>query len=358
MFIDDSGNLTLLLSDASKASNAQAALATALGADRFAGAPIHVLEAQFGFLDLYAWRLEMRSGVLGLPGVVSLDIDERSNRLRVGVEDMKVAGDVEAALAQLRVPKDAVIIEAVEPVTPLVTLQDNVRPVKGGLQIQRQGNYTCTLGFNAVKAGVNGFVTNSHCTSIQGGVESTVFYQPTLTPSSNRIGVEWNDGPYWTGSPCPPGRRCRWSDSAFVKYDTGVSFTRGIIARTNLSSTTIIGDYRISAEVTLPAVGETLNKVGRSSGRTQGNVTNTCADADDGTFVFLCQNRVAAAAQAGDSGGPVFKITNNPAANDVSLYGLVWAGDGTGSWFSSLQTIQYAGEIGGPLYTCASVFGC
>ena len=33
--------------------------------------------------------------------------------------------------------------------------------------------YLCTYGFNATRGGIAGFVTNSHCTTKQGGTEGT-----------------------------------------------------------------------------------------------------------------------------------------------------------------------------------------
>ena len=43
----------------------------------------------------------------------------------------------------------------------------------GGIQIHFSG-YLCTMGFNVDHAGGRSFITNSHCTSRQGGTEGTV----------------------------------------------------------------------------------------------------------------------------------------------------------------------------------------
>jgi len=42
--------------------------------------------------------------------------------------------------------------------------------------------------------------------------------------------------------------------------------------------------------------------------------------------MLLCQAVVGAFNDFGDSGSPVFKITNSPSMNDVMLYGIVWGG--------------------------------
>jgi hypothetical protein len=50
------------------------------------GPDVRVLQGEFQFNELRAWRHELRSAVLGLPGVVTLDVDESTNRVRVGVD--------------------------------------------------------------------------------------------------------------------------------------------------------------------------------------------------------------------------------------------------------------------------------
>ena len=111
MFLDGEGNLNLYLQDTSRKAQAEASIERVFGVDRFKGATVRVLEAKYGFLDLYEWRLKMRPVVLGMQGVVSLDIDETRNRITVGLEEMQVEAVVETELAKLGVPRDAVIFE-------------------------------------------------------------------------------------------------------------------------------------------------------------------------------------------------------------------------------------------------------
>jgi hypothetical protein len=330
------------------------------GADRFEGGGVRVLEAKYGFLDLYEWRLKMRSVVFGVKGVVSLDIDETRNRIRIGLEEMQAQAAVEAELVKVGVPRDAVILEeATLPIPASHTLWHRVRPVVGGLQIQNSNGGTCTLGFNALSSTINVFVTASHCTSVQGGIENTVFYQPTVS-ANNRIGLEWADPAHWTGWPCPAGWRCRYSDSAYAKYDGAILYARGYIARTlGIGSIWIDHDfprYRITGEMTMPTAGETLNKMGRTTGRTEGAVDYTCIDISHTPgIMYLCQDHFTAYAAGGDSGSPVFKITDSPSYSDVTLYGMLNPTDPTGSWFSSVLTIQF--DLG-LLSTCAPGFNC
>lgn len=113
----------------------------------------------------------------------------------------------------------------IEQVAPILfaqgpaTLQGKNRPLLNGIQISSGGGI-CTLGATAVRNGVAGFVTNSHCTNVQGGVESTQFFQAA---GSDQVGVEVADPSYFTGDSCPIGRRCRYSDSAFVRRDSGTN---------------------------------------------------------------------------------------------------------------------------------------
>jgi hypothetical protein len=62
----------------------------------------------------------------------------------------------------------------------------------------------------------------------------------------------------------------------------------------------------------------------------------------------------------GDSGSPVFRILNKPAANDVYLGGIHWGGDGSIVVFSPMSGIQRStapAELG-PVTTCATGFTC
>ena len=82
------------------------------------------------------------------------------------------------------------------------------------------------------------------------------------------------------------------------------------------------------------------------------------------SIVQLCQDVVKARVAGGDSGSPVFRITNRPSANDVRLYGVLWGGGtlspyGTVFVFSALgpRNVQRSAEMG-TLTTCATGFSC
>jgi hypothetical protein len=370
LFFDKSGQLTMYLTDIGPTAQAAAetAIASVFGDDeRIVGRPIRVLQGQYGFLQLKEWYDVMWTAVFTIPGVIVTDIQEAQNRLYVGVETLEIAGAVEAMLAQLGIPREAVIIEETAPEVPLTSLQTRHRPLVGGLQINF-GSFLCTFGFNATRSGVRGGVTNSHCTNIQGGVEGTVYHQHTASGTVNRIGMETVDPPYFTGGTCPapsPPNQCRYSDSSFMQipHPSGpyVTADRGYIARPALGALAWNGvdRFRIVSELSGNSlVGEIVTKVGRSSGRTQGDVFASCANVGQtGTNnIILCQDRANYSAIAGDSGSPVFKILDSPRPNDVKLYGINW-GSTTYSPIGNVQGFAGGTELG-VLFFCARGFSC
>lgn len=357
-FFDEAGRPTVYLRDAREAPAGRAAAAGLLAGRRAGRGPtaraagpddVQVRPGAYDFAQLLSWKHALR-GALGIPGVVFLDADERQNRVHVGIERGADAAAVRKLAARLGIPEAAVTVSEVEPFRPMATLRDYVRPTAGGLQIAFSG-YLCTLGFNNYRGGTLGFATNSHCTNVQGGVENTSYYQPSTSSSTYHIGYEYADPAYWTGSPCPPGRRCRYSDSALAYYRSGVSVDVGRIARTTSygsSSGSITIDaanprFVVIGEAAYPTAGQVLDKIGRTTGWTYGQVTNTCVDTNvaNSNITLLCQDHVAAGVGPGDSGSPVFYWHGG---SDVTLYGLLWGG-GSGTFaFSAMSNIEY--ELG------------
>jgi len=335
-FLDAQGRPTVYLSGPADPAIAASELGDELTRRGLGPSDLRVRPASYTWLELHEWHERSTMEALSVPGTFFTDIDEASNRLRVGVADAASASEVRATFARLGVPEAAVIVEVTEPILPMVTLRDQVRPVVGGLQINF-GQYVCTLGFNAGHSAGNSFITNSHCTNTQGGTEGTLYYQPLSSVSGSFIGTEAADPTYFRGGACPRGRRCRYSDAARVSYVSGVTFTLGGLARTtgpNNGSLTIDGGYTIGSEYagTSFTVGEIVNKVGRTTGWTQGQVTNTCVNTSvsGSQLTLLCQTFVAAGVGGGDSGSPVFTITGTSSAR---LNGILWGGNSSGTTF-------------------------
>jgi hypothetical protein len=331
LYLDDDGVPTLWLRNPAGRATAEPAVRAFLRARDIDAASLNVRQATHDWQQLERWFDRANDEVFALPGAVFVDIDEAANRLTIGVDGPAAAGQARAALARAGLPDDGYAVVETEPIYQVATLRDAVSPRVGGLQIHF-GNYLCTLGFNARDGTQDSFITNSHCTNKQGGVESTVYYQPLSSVSPTSIGTEVEDPKYQRNiAGCPRGRVCRRSDSARVRYNSGVAFDLGGIALTALGSLTISGTYNITAEGTA-TVGQTVNKVGRTTGRTQGNVSNTCVNTGvSGTnIVQLCQTFVNAGVGGGDSGSNVFRITSSPS---VTLVGILWGGNSSGTMF-------------------------
>ncbi len=355
------GILNIYLKNPSERASAVAAITAFFGKERIPAGGIQVLKGDYDFHQLRGWYSRI-GGVFNIQGVVYTDIDERANRLSVGVESQAAAEAIRQQLATEGVPSAAVNIISTGAIIPLVTLQDRVRPIQGGLQIQFS-NFLCSISFNGIRSGTAGFLTASHCTDIQGGVESTQYYQP-LTASGNFIGTEIAD-PVYTKAKCQGAgihgnKVCRYSDSSFEQLASGVAQDLGFIEKTdsvNTGSLTIAGSFRIISEGP-SVVGQTVNKVGRTTGWSQGQVTNTCVNTgvSGSKTVQLCQDWVSATVGPGDSGSDVFAITSG---NDVQLRGVLWGGNGAGTVlvYSPIANVERSDELG-PISTCASGFSC
>jgi hypothetical protein len=355
-FIDAQGTPTIYLRDPGQRARAEQALSPYLRAQGIGAGRLKVLQGDYDWAQLERWFAGASAEALAVSGAVFVDADEASNRIRIGVEP-GAGGRVRAALARLRMPDAAVVVEERAPVTFAAvqgpkpkakpgsgpSLQGIVRPIIGGVQINFPG-FLCTLGFNVT----GGFVTNSHCTNTQGGTEGTPYWQPTQSASPTQVATEAADPQYASNlQGCPSGRVCRRSDASRATYANGFSqFTIGRIAKTDRPgrSLTITGSFRITSEGSA-VVGNVVNKVGRTTGWSQGAVTNTCVNTNvSGTNITqLCQNFVSATVGSGDSGSPVFAIVSG---DDVRLVGILWGGSGSRTFvYSPISQVEQ--ELGG-----------
>jgi hypothetical protein len=303
--------------------------------------------------DLAAWFARSAPEVLALPQTVFADHDEVGRQLVFGVEHAGVTIAVHNVMARLGVPGQAYRVEIVEPIYFASDLRSRYRPTMGGLQIH-WGQYVCTLGFNVDHAGGRSFITNSHCTNKQGTTGNTAYYQPLSSVDSSPIAYEADDPEYFKGGVCPRGRVCRYSDAARALYQDNASSSRGVIAKTdglNTGSIKVAGSFTItSQENSSTSFSGTVHKVGRTTGWSSGNVTNSCAtvNVSGSNVTMLCQTIVQRSGtrivQGGDSGSPVFSITSG---DNVKLVGILWGGNSSGDLFvfSPLKGIQ--DELGG-----------
>lgn len=313
-------------------------------------ADVPTATAAFQEQELAAWFDASAPEVLALPGTVYADHDEAEGRLVFGVESESAVAGVKKALAALEIPSSAYRVVVTEPIRFLATtLQSKHRPTVAGIQIHFS-NYVCTLGFNADHGGGRSFVTNSHCTEKQGDVDGTAYYQPSSGVDPTPIAFEVDDPAYFKGGDCPRGRKCRYSDAARALYESGIE-NDGEIAKTtgvNNGEIDVTGVLDVAARdgsTTQFTAGASLDKIGRTTGWTRGDVEWTCADVNviGSNITLLCQTGVqkddTELVAGGDSGSPVFRATTADAAE---LVGLLWGGSTSGDLFvfSPLKNIQ------------------
>jgi hypothetical protein len=356
-FLDASGEPTIFLARGASRAPAERALGAYMAGRGMSAAALHVREARYGWQQLQRWQDAATNGAFSVDGTVYVDNDETTNRVHIGVANVGTTGQVRAAIARLGVPDDAVVIDQVQPIVQVASLQNVVdRPVRAGVQINFPG-YLCSVGFNATSNGQKSFITASHCTTKQGGVENTPYYQPLQSVNPTVIAREVADPVYTRGAGCPGGKTCRYSDASRAAYVNGADQALGLIAMTsaaNNGSLEIVGSFTITADDCTTtggclAAGTIVNKVGRTTGWTSGAITNTCVNTGvQGTrIVQLCQTFVSAGVGAGDSGSDVFQVVSG---TNVKLAGVLWGGNSSGNQFVFSPFGNVVRELG-PLTT-------
>jgi hypothetical protein len=350
----EGGQLVVYVTDLSQAQAAEAVRrvnSTGRGDALLAHASTVVRPARYSFLQLRQWRDQIEQNVLfGLSDAASIDLDEGINRIVVGLADGSGKAQLENGLTRLGVPTEAVDVQVTGRVSPSTLLTDSVRPVEGGLASAVTFNDTaqtvpwCTFGFNAYYGSTAVVLTSSHCTSQTYGDDPTptVFYQNLIT-SGDRIGSEWYDPSSFF---CNSTVKCRYSDAAMIKYDSGVNFQLASIARTLSYDTTWGVDgsktidssnpqFSITSEQDYLAQGYAVDKVGRTTGWTRGTILGTCVDflGSDG-YWRLCSDKASYWADSGDSGSPVFYDPGD--GDQVTLTGIHW-GANSGSQYTAFS---------------------
>ena len=118
MFVDREGQLAVYLLDTSQLGAARAAIEAVFGMDSVPAAGVRAMQGQYVVSQLKAWS-EMATGILELPGVTAVDLDEARNRVAIGIEDKSRTRTVERALSVIAIPRNAVTIQVMETVRPL-----------------------------------------------------------------------------------------------------------------------------------------------------------------------------------------------------------------------------------------------
>jgi hypothetical protein len=363
-YLEDDGTPVVRLVDPGQRGAAQRYLAqefTSARRGRHARAPQpRFVKADYDFAQLKEWADQL-TPLLERPGIYLIDVDEVSNRVLLGVGDASAGAAVHAEAARLGIPGKAVTVQTQEAPRSRATVRDRFTTVVGGIQIAF-GGYVCTAGFNARRVSNNAdiFVTNSHCTTTQYVVDGATIYQNT-NALANVVGAEVADRGMYA---CIAGvLSCRRADAAYISHNGTRTIGQGGIARTNWNTgaaggLTTIGEFDIVGRYTgtLP-VGSYLDKTGRTSGSTYGQVTNSCVTIGS----LRCQDISKVWSEGGDSGSPVYVYLGGAGAaeNDVQLHGVMWGGPGsdyTTTYSSRLSGIE--ADLGALTNLCRPGYGC
>lgn len=248
LFLDGDGVLTVVLVDGGRSEEARAALAgerliearrAGPGGARFDPAKARIRVGDFSYSSLYDWYELLRSSLPVTPATGTIDV--RRNRIVLGIPNLGRKAEVEGALADAGIPREAVIIERDDGAALLSSVTDEHRPVPAGI---RTGYGTedddisdCTIGPNVLRHSSPqqiGFLVNSHCTEVFGEVylgDPTHYWQPDYTGGTDlHIGNEAIDSAVLN---CPenPEYGCRHSDAALGLYNDDTNYELGKIAR-------------------------------------------------------------------------------------------------------------------------------
>jgi hypothetical protein len=320
-----------------------------------------VVPAAYDFAQLKDWADQLAPLMQQRGDVYLVDVDEVNNRVLLGVAGEAATGAVRSAAERLGIPAAAVATQTQAAPQMRATVRDRFTTFVGGIQIAF-GQYLCTVGFNAkrVSNGANVFVTNSHCTTTQYATDGVAEYQNTVA-AGNQVGNEVADRGLYA---CVSGvASCRQADAVYVSHNGTRTIGQGGIIRTNWNTggpggLTTIGEFDIIGRYTgtLP-VGSYLDKTGRTSGSTYGQVTNSCVTIG----VLRCQDISKVWSEPGDSGSPVYVYIggSGTAENDVQLHGVMWGGPGsdyTTTYSSRLSGIE--ADLGALNTLCRPGYGC
>lgn len=332
---------------------------------------VHVEPAEYSFRELLEIKKSVEGDFLSLPGSVYTDLDEVENKVVLGYDPKVTTAKTAAAASVSRAKVDTAAVEF-RPAEPVQeeSLRARSSSLIGGLQLGRDagvpGEITvCSLGLPVLYSSSTftstGFLTNDHCTwesGAVGGFDDPWFHQPAPLGTTWQAGYESIDPALFTGGVCPAGRECRRSDAAFFASGSSISTSPGVIARMDAANdyTAWSGDASPVTSTGVPFVGDSLMKIGRTTGQTSGTVTQTCinTNAANTNITRICQDRASYNSAGGDSGGPVVAndLDSPVVPTPYRFYGIHWGSNGVFSWIG-----WAVNEIGGTTGTLAFVWG-
>lgn len=348
-FLDEQGRPTAYVTNTARAEAVRGQLGALARSQGFAPEDIVFQQARYSWAQLDRGFERATHAAMPLAGSVFTDLDEARNLVVVGVEHAGLVNGARAALAAAGLEAGSYDVIVTPPIHQAATLRDRFATTQGGIQIHFT-QYLCTMGANVYDDTQRSFITNSHCTATQGGVENTAYYQPTSSVDGTVIANEVEDPVYTKGGTCPRGKKCRRSDSSRALY-TGARPSADDIALTsgpNNGSLAVTGAVDVAGKSNNVVVGTVVNKVGRTTGWTQAAVSRTCVNTgvQGSQILQLCQHWVQSSAAtivgSGDSGSGVW--TGN--SSSATLVGLLWGGSSDNRTFIFSPMSGIEAELG------------
>jgi len=318
---------------------------------------VRIKTGKFAFSQLVAWQDVVGAAVMGIPGVVGVDADERTNSVAVIVQSSDMAIRIAGVVKKLGLPENAVyVVQQGGPVST-ATLRDTIRPAGGGMQIARGFNNYCTMGFNVpIGDDIKGFWTAGHCSPglLGDGTTGGVIYQAEGA-ASQRIGTvlinpEWN-----VLSPNCAVPRCTQVDAMYVEFDSSQNYSSRVARMTGLAnygfSHLVYGTRdgwftNVNLSLSSSWVGMDVDKVGRTTGWSRGDLNRTCVhitvnSATANAYTVLCSDEVKGAyAGRGDSGAPVF-IGHDDSDSQLNALGIQFAANFAAGYDTDEEGNQY-----------------
>ncbi len=366
-YVDQAGRLTVWVHDTSEAAQARSVVSGVL-ASRFPtqrpAVQTVTRRADYTFWQLAAFRDKVFDNVFGVEGLITLDLNEQTNRVVIGIDRARfpfLRNEITRKLVELEVDTNAVVFRESHLAlstgrvgrarTPGANLQSSLDTLVGGVLFTSRDSAdvaalgTCTIGAIVDYSGSRGFLTASHCSQTEFSVDGAVAHQ--ASNADHRVAFESADPSGYTCVIYPFQRACRGSDASIFALDAGIYSSRGLIAKTTYasgqwpygpgSSTWDTSDpyFIITGTANSFVSGALIEKVGSRTGWTWGYVIDTCVDIDQpGGHKITCAESSSIGSNHGDSGSPVFQ----PASGDVevTLGGVLFALDSTlqASYFS------------------------
>ncbi len=329
-------------------------------------------EGDYEYKQLREWQDLIMEPVLDSEGVKFISLSQRDNKINVGIEKMNFENRIFELTQAYNLPDDAVKISVTGPVFLDQTLRDMHRPLAGGLENNLYNSNgdklrgACTYSFNAKwESSGKYWLTNSHCTREMGVVHSSdKYYQAAKSDgSSGYIGHEFQDPSGYNIPGFCFTLKCRFSDAAVLKMPSDQSWDFGEIVRTDEFPSAGGGATSINIDQNDPRIqiaseredffeGMWVSKIGRTTGWTMGEITNSCAIVNinqNNIDRLVCQEFATYHSFGGDSGAPVFTPIGPP---QVSLTGIHWGRFTEGDQeriFSRIGGVQ--ADFGGNLTT-------